>query len=227
LRSARVAVLRKSERAPFLIEEVFLLETDPQVRVVLDRRARVGGMRGAIRGMTSPRTIYAFLRLASGYRATGFSTQSELLPSACMVELPSKPQLGRAARVGGCSNSLSRVLPRRPGTGRLPSSQMYSSLYFVMVCGGTVSSAAPFLQLHRDPFRASVVRSTRRGCGMPGAGSNMRAGLGTLNVKDSGRVLPEEDAAIRQKCSAIILIPHKCLFMADSGPRMIRPACGG
>src|ERR1035441_2111995 len=49
-----------------------------------------------------------------------------------MVELPSKPQLGRSARVGGCSNALSRLLPRRSGTGFLPSSQMYSSLYFVM-----------------------------------------------------------------------------------------------
>src|SRR5664280_1147483 len=49
-----------------------------------------------------------------------------------MVELPSKPQLGRSARLGGCSNSLSRLLPRRPGTGCLPSSQMYSSLYFVI-----------------------------------------------------------------------------------------------
>src|ERR1700733_4401797 len=85
--------------------------------------------------MTSLSTIDASLRLASGYRATGFSTQSELLPSACMVELPSKPQLGRSARVGGVSNAFIRVLPRRPGTGCLPSSQMYSSLYFVIVFG--------------------------------------------------------------------------------------------
>src|SRR5208283_2414822 len=82
--------------------------------------------------MTSLRTIKASLRLASGYRATGFSTQSELFPSACMVELPSKPQLGKSARVGGCSNGLIRVLPRSSGTGCLPSSQMYSSLYFVI-----------------------------------------------------------------------------------------------
>src|ERR1700676_823792 len=88
--------------------------------------------------MTSLRTIYASLRLPSGYRATGLSTQSELLPSACMVELPSNPHLGISARVGGCSNSLSRLLPRRPGTGCLPSSQMYSSLYFVIVFGGSV-----------------------------------------------------------------------------------------
>src|ERR1700722_8736602 len=80
--------------------------------------------------MTSARTRYPFVRLASGYRATGFSTQSELLPSACMVELPSKPQLGRSERVGGFSNALRRVLPRSSGTGFLPSSHMYSSLYF-------------------------------------------------------------------------------------------------
>ena len=36
--------------------------------------------------------------------------QSELLPSACMVELPSNPQLGRSASVGGFSNALSRRL---------------------------------------------------------------------------------------------------------------------
>src|SRR5208282_817789 len=89
--------------------------------------------------ITSLRTRYAFERVASGYSATGFSTQSELLPSACMVELPSKPQLGISARVGGCSNDLSRLLPRRPGTGLVPSSQMYSSLYFVgMVFGRSV-----------------------------------------------------------------------------------------
>src|SRR5271169_5625427 len=82
--------------------------------------------------ITSLRTINPSLRLASGYRATGFSTQSELLPSACMVELPSNPQLGMSASVGGCSNDLSRLLPRRPGTGFFPSSQMYSSLYLVI-----------------------------------------------------------------------------------------------
>src|ERR1700726_4894242 len=105
--------------------------------------------------MTSLRTIYAFLGLASGYRATGFSTQSELLPSACMVELPSKPQLGRSARAGGCSNALSRLLPRRSGTGFFPSSQMYSSLYFVIVFGGSVGSG------HSDA-RPSVLQTTEQ-----------------------------------------------------------------
>src|SRR5580698_6710452 len=63
--------------------------------------------------------------------------QSELLPSACMVELPSKPHLGRSASVGGFSNCLRRVLPRSSGTGCFPSSQIYSSLYFVIVFEGS------------------------------------------------------------------------------------------
>src|ERR1700681_3748008 len=49
-----------------------------------------------------------------------------------MVELPSNPQLGISARVGGWSNAFSRLFPRSSGTGFLPSSQMYSSLYFVI-----------------------------------------------------------------------------------------------
>src|ERR1700761_1410286 len=83
--------------------------------------------------ITSLRTMYELPdRPASGYRATGFRMQSELLPSACMVELPSKPQRGRSASVGAVANSLIVVLPRSSGTGCLPSSQMYSSLYFAI-----------------------------------------------------------------------------------------------
>src|SRR5579862_381140 len=65
--------------------------------------------------------------------------QSELLPSACIVELPSKPQFGRSASEGGFSNDFMSVLPRSSGTGCLPSSQMYSSLYFVIVFGGSLN----------------------------------------------------------------------------------------
>src|ERR1700676_1233252 len=108
--------------------------------------------------MTSLRTIYASLRLPSGYRATGFSTQSELLPSACMVELPSNPQLGISARVGGCSNAFSRLLPRRSGTGVLPSSQMYSSLYFVIISEGQwVAGTRCPKQFPEKPVRTSVI----------------------------------------------------------------------
>ena len=49
--------------------------------------------------------------------ATGFSTQSDEWPSACIVEEPSKPQSGSCSRVGKSSNSLICVLPRRFATG--------------------------------------------------------------------------------------------------------------
>src|SRR5260370_8641845 len=45
----RVTFLREAQRTPVFIEEVLLLKTNPQVRVVLDGSACVGGMRGAIR----------------------------------------------------------------------------------------------------------------------------------------------------------------------------------
>ena len=83
--------------------------------------------------ITSHITSTPLVRAPSGNTATGFSTQSELWPSACMVELPSKPHSGSCSSVGKLSNSLSWVLPRRFGTGVYPSSQMYSSLYFVMI----------------------------------------------------------------------------------------------
>src|ERR1700710_1246252 len=64
--------------------------------------------------------------------ATGLSTQSELRPSACMVDEPSKPHSGSCSSAGNESNSLICVLPRRFGVGVYPSSQIYSSLYFVI-----------------------------------------------------------------------------------------------
>ena len=83
--------------------------------------------------MTSHITSAPLVRWGSGKMRTGFSTQSELCPSACMVELPSKPQRGSCSSEGKLSNSLICVLPRRLGTGVYPSSQMYSSLYFVIL----------------------------------------------------------------------------------------------
>ena len=53
----------------------------------------------------------------SGKRATGLSRQSELLPSAWRVELPSKPHIGISSRVGSLPYSLTFVLLRRFGTG--------------------------------------------------------------------------------------------------------------
>src|ERR1700720_3954333 len=49
-----------------------------------------------------------------------------------MVELPSKPHSGSCSSVGNESNSLICVLPRKFGVGVYPSSQIYSSLYFVI-----------------------------------------------------------------------------------------------
>src|SRR5246127_3313463 len=82
--------------------------------------------------MTSHMTSTPLVRAASGKTATGLSTQSELWPSACMVDEPSKPHSGSCSSVGNESNSLICVLPRRFGVGVYPSSQIYSSLYFVI-----------------------------------------------------------------------------------------------
>src|ERR1700744_679788 len=82
--------------------------------------------------ITSHITSAPLVRAPSGYTATGFSTQSELCPSACIVEEPSKPQSGSCSTVGNEANSLICVLPRKLGVGVYPSSQIYSSLYFVI-----------------------------------------------------------------------------------------------
>ena len=62
-------------------------------------------------------TSAPFLRVVSGNTATGLSRQSELPPSACLVELPSKFHIGSSSSVGKLSNSLIVVLLRRLGTG--------------------------------------------------------------------------------------------------------------
>src|SRR6202790_4957 len=82
--------------------------------------------------ITSHITRTPSVRAASGNTATGLSTQSELFPSACKVELPSKPHSGSWSSVGNESYSLICVLPRRFGVGVYPSSQIYSSLYLVI-----------------------------------------------------------------------------------------------
>ena len=43
-----MAVFREAQRTAVLIEEIFLLEADPQVGIVLDGGAHVGRMRRAI-----------------------------------------------------------------------------------------------------------------------------------------------------------------------------------
>src|SRR5579872_5704003 len=82
--------------------------------------------------ITSHITSTPLVRAPSGNTATGLSTQSELWPSACWVEEPSKPQSGSCSNVGNEANSLIWVLPRKFGVGVYPSSQIYSSLYWVI-----------------------------------------------------------------------------------------------
>ena len=79
---------------------------------------------------TSVITRKAFLRPGSGYRATGLSRQSEALPSACAVELPSNAHIGQSSSASPKLVS-TRVLLRRFWVGEKPSSQMYSSLVFI------------------------------------------------------------------------------------------------
>src|SRR6187200_2602965 len=93
--------------------------------------------------ITSHSTIAPLMRWLSGTTRTGFSTQSELRPSACIVELPSKPQSGSCSSVGKLSNSLIWVLPRIFGTGVYPSSQIYSSLYFVIFVSHQLTNRMP------------------------------------------------------------------------------------
>ena len=66
---------------------------------------------------TSHITSIAFARPGSGKSATGCRKQSELEPSACRVELPSKFHTGRSSSVGSPSNATIFVFERRFGVG--------------------------------------------------------------------------------------------------------------
>src|ERR1700733_15374480 len=81
--------------------------------------------------MTSHITSAPLVRAPSGYTATGLSTQSELLPSACKVELPSKPHSGTCSSAATRANSLIFVWPGRFGARVRPPSQIRSGLYLV------------------------------------------------------------------------------------------------
>src|ERR1041384_6433025 len=82
--------------------------------------------------ITSHITSTPLVRAASGKTATGLSTQSELWPSAWLVEEPSKLPSGSCSSVGNDPNSLLGVLPRGFGAGVSPSGKMSRSLYFVI-----------------------------------------------------------------------------------------------
>src|SRR5439155_19124066 len=88
-------------------------------------------------------TSTALARAGSGKSATGCNTQSELDPSACFVELPSKFQTGSCPRLGSPASSTIFVLLRRFGVGSYPSSQMYSALNFAI-------DGAPLLRLDQQ-----------------------------------------------------------------------------
>src|SRR5580698_2499513 len=95
--------------------------------------------------------------------------QSDLLPSACIVELPSKPQRGISASEGVEANSLIWVFPRSSGMGFLPSSQMYSSLYFAIALLRDAKDARYARQgyclIHKDFVKIRVRRHTSAGPG--------------------------------------------------------------
>ena len=63
---------------------------------------------------------------------TGLSKQSELPPSACSVELPSKDHIETSSSAPVKFSLLIWVLLRRLCVGWYPSSQMYSSFDFML-----------------------------------------------------------------------------------------------
>ncbi len=62
-------------------------------------------------------------RTGSGQENTGFSTQSDALPGAWLVDDPSKPQMGSSA-----PSARIFVFDRSFAVGSVPSIQMYSAL---------------------------------------------------------------------------------------------------
>src|SRR5579862_150877 len=127
-----------------------------------------------------------------------------------MVELPSKPHLGRSRRAGTRSNDLIRVLPRSSGMGFLPSSQMYSSLYFVILSPWnkrrrkfpeSLASRAVFTSIEDSMQRIQYFISWRMG-GAPGGGKSAhRAGakpdLGESREVHEHRSLHHKSKALR------------------------------
>src|ERR1700704_5332769 len=84
-----IAALGEAKRPAVFIEEVFLLKSEPRDRIVENDGAGIRGVRSdAIRHHDFAHDEAPFLRVVSKKIGTGFKTQSELLPSACLVELP-------------------------------------------------------------------------------------------------------------------------------------------
>ena len=76
--------------------------------------------------ITSHITRYPEFRSGSGNIATGFRTQSEELPSAWLVEDPSKFHIGQSSKLP-LKSLLTIVLLLMLCVGSFPSSQIYSS----------------------------------------------------------------------------------------------------
>ena len=92
----------------------------------------------------------------SGNTATGCSMQSELLPSAWRVELPSKPHIGSSSSVGNSSKSSIFVLPRRFGTGSYPLAVLASAAERASALGpGAVAAAVTNLSTRLHAFEIS------------------------------------------------------------------------
>ncbi len=128
-----MAVLREAERTSILIKEIFLLEADPEIRIVYDRGARVGRVRRAIR-------VHHFVQHDIPVFAAGIGIERHRFQNAVGAfafglhrGAAVKTPIGNIGQRGGFSKDFNRVLPRSSGTGCLPSSQMYSNLYLVMV----------------------------------------------------------------------------------------------
>ena len=75
---------------------------------------------------TSVITRYPFSLTGSGKIATGFNRQSEDPPSACLVELPSKFQIGQSSNLP-LKFSLNIILLLMFWVGEYPSNQIYSN----------------------------------------------------------------------------------------------------
>src|SRR6267143_5772527 len=130
--------------------------------------------------MTSHITRTPLVRAPSGKTRTGLRTQSELLPSACMVELPSKPHSGSCSSVGNESNSLIFVLPRRFGVGVYPSSQIYSSLYLVI-------EVSHELMMRKRGNRGLLVTTSVPGHHRPGLTKQLKCQNAALRNAPRGR----------------------------------------
>src|SRR5262245_36103876 len=99
------------------------------LRDLAQRGAGVGLVRGVVgvEDLTQHKDV-APPRIGSGNEATGLRTRSEAWPSAWFVLEPSKPQIGRPA-----PSARILVFDLSLAVGRVPSIQMYSALYGMVV----------------------------------------------------------------------------------------------